>query len=58
MGMKMLLNLALCMPANSDLMLLDEPTQNLDPVIRSEIKKEKSSTWWGLLKKQRSTLKI
>ena len=39
MGMKTLLNLALCMSANSDLMLLDEPTQNLDPVIRSEILK-------------------
>ncbi len=39
MGMKTLLNLALCMSAGSNLMLLDEPTQNLDPVIRSEILK-------------------
>src|SRR6056297_3341858 len=39
MGMKTLLNLALCMSSGSDLMLLDEPTQNLDPVIRAEILK-------------------
>ncbi len=37
MGMKTLLNMALCMSTGADLMLLDEPTQNLDPVIRSEI---------------------
>lgn len=37
MGMKTLLNMALCMSTGADLMLLDEPTQNLDPVIRAEI---------------------
>jgi len=36
MGMKTLFYLALTISSNADLLLLDEPTQNLDPVIRSE----------------------
>ncbi|RAO99438.1 multidrug ABC transporter ATPase [Petrotoga sp. 9PW.55.5.1] len=36
MGMKTLFYLALTISSNADLLLLDEPTQNLDPVIRAE----------------------
>ena len=36
MGMKTLFYLALTISSDADLLLLDEPTQNLDPVIRAE----------------------
>jgi ABC-2 type transport system ATP-binding protein len=39
MGWKTLLNLALAMSSGADLMILDEPTQNLDPLIRQEMLK-------------------
>jgi ABC-2 type transport system ATP-binding protein len=37
MGMKTLFYIALTISSGADLLLLDEPTQNLDPVIRAEI---------------------
>jgi ABC-2 type transport system ATP-binding protein len=37
MGMKTLFHIALTISTNADLLILDEPTQNLDPVIRKEI---------------------
>ena len=37
MGMKTLLHLAMVTASGADLLLLDEPTQNLDPVIRQEV---------------------
>lgn len=37
MGMKTLFHIALTLSSTSDLLILDEPTQNLDPVIRKEI---------------------
>ncbi|HNY37013.1 MAG TPA: ABC transporter ATP-binding protein [Petrotogaceae bacterium] len=37
MGMKTLFYLALDMASGADLLILDEPTQNLDPVIRHEV---------------------
>ncbi|MFO7882299.1 MAG: ABC transporter ATP-binding protein [Kosmotogaceae bacterium] len=37
MGMKTLFHMALTVASGADLLLLDEPTQNLDPVIRQEI---------------------
>lgn len=37
MGMRTLFNLALVVSSNADLLILDEPTQNLDPVIREEV---------------------
>jgi len=37
MGMKTLLQMALSLSTDSDLLILDEPTQNLDPVIRQEV---------------------
>ncbi len=37
MGMKTLFYIALTMASGADLLLLDEPTQNLDPVIRQEV---------------------
>ncbi|BBE29958.1 ABC transporter ATP-binding protein [Tepiditoga spiralis] len=37
MGMKTLFYLALTIASNADLLILDEPTQNLDPVIRYDI---------------------
>ncbi len=36
MGTKTLFNLALCLSTGADLLILDEPTQNLDPIIRAE----------------------
>jgi ABC-2 type transport system ATP-binding protein len=37
MGMKTILHLAMVTASGADLLLLDEPTQNLDPVIRQEV---------------------
>ncbi len=37
MGMKTLFHMALTVASGANLLLLDEPTQNLDPVIRQEI---------------------
>lgn len=37
MGMKTLLHLAMVVASGADLLILDEPTQNLDPVIRQEV---------------------
>ena len=37
MGTRTLFHLALCMASSAELLILDEPTQNLDPVIRQEI---------------------
>lgn len=37
MGTKTLFHLALCIASGAELLILDEPTQNLDPVIRQEI---------------------
>lgn len=37
MGMKTLFYIALTMASGADLLILDEPTQNLDPVIRQEV---------------------
>lgn len=37
MGMKTLLHMALSLSTDADFLILDEPTQNLDPVIRQEI---------------------
>ncbi|HOO74678.1 MAG: ABC transporter ATP-binding protein [Thermotogae bacterium] len=37
MGMRALLHLALVVSSGADLIILDEPTQNLDPVIRFDI---------------------
>jgi len=36
MGIKTLFNLALCLSTGAELLILDEPTQNLDPIIRAE----------------------
>ena len=37
MGWKTLLNLALALSSGADLLILDEPTQNLDPLVRQEV---------------------
>ena len=37
MGMKTLFHIALTVSSGADLLILDEPTQNLDPVIRHEV---------------------
>lgn len=37
MGMKTLFHIALTVASGADLLILDEPTQNLDPVIRQEV---------------------
>lgn len=37
MGTKTLFHLSLCVASGAELLILDEPTQNLDPVIRQEI---------------------